>query len=93
MKRLRKNRGETLVETLMALTVAALVLLFLANAIFGAAKLNAAVRDTDVSFHYTGAVRQERPLELEVSDGFTTRTVTAAEYVDPNGYHYYTQEP
>lgn len=93
MKKLRKNRGETLVETLAALLIAVLVLLFLASAIVGAARLNAAIQKTDVSFHYTGAVRQERPLELEVSDSYTTQTVTAAEYVDPNGYHYYTQEP
>lgn len=91
MKKLRKNRGETLVETLAALLIAVLVLLFLASAIVGAARLNAAIRKTDVSFHYTGAQRQSDPLELVVSDNFTTETVTADEYVDPNGYHYYTK--
>ena len=44
-----------------------------------------------MSFHYTGAVLQPDPVELEISDGFTTETVTADEYVDPNGYHYYTK--
>lgn len=91
MKKLRKNRGETLVETLAALLIAVLVLLFLASAIVGAARLNAAIQKTDVSFHYTGAVLQPDPVELEISDGFTTETVTADEYVDPNGYHNYTK--
>lgn len=91
MKKLRMSRGETLIETLAALLIAVLVLLFLASAIVGAARLNAAIQKTDVSFHYTGAVPQPDPVELEISDGFTTETVTADEYVDPNGYHYYTK--
>ena len=91
MKKLRMSRGETLIETLAALLIAVLVLLFLASAIVGAARLNAAIQKTDVSFHYTGAVFQPDPVELEISDGFTTETVTADEYVDPNGYHYYTK--
>lgn len=91
MKKLRMSRGETLIETLAALLIAVLVLLFLASAIVGAARLNAAIQKTDVSFHYTSAVLQPDPVELEISDGFTTETVTADEYVDPNGYHYYTK--
>ena len=91
MKKLRMSRGETLIETLAALLIAVLVLLFLASAIVGAARLNAAIQKTDVSFHYTDAVLQPDPVELEISDGFTTETVTADEYVDPNGYHYYTK--
>lgn len=93
MKKLRKNRGETLTETLAALLIAVLVLLFLANAIASAARLNAAVAKTDVSFHYSEAAEQTQPLELEVTDDFTTETVLATEWVDPNGYHYYTAAP
>ena len=91
MKKLRMSRGETLIETLAALLIAVLVLLFLASAIVGAARLNAAIQKTDVSFQYTGAVLQPAPVEREISDGTTTETVTADEYVDPNGYHYYTK--
>ena len=52
MKKLQNRRGETLIETLTALLIATLVCLFLATAIVTGSRVNAKVRETDVSFQY-----------------------------------------
>ena len=54
MRKLRTQTGETLVETLAAILVVALVFLFLATAIITASRVNAGVRDTDVLGHTGG---------------------------------------
>ena len=52
MKKLKDSRGETLVETMVSILIAVLAFSFLAMAAVTAAKLNARVRDTDLSFRY-----------------------------------------
>ena len=48
----RCSRGETLVETLVSVLIAALAFAFLSTAAVTAARINAAARE-DVSFRYT----------------------------------------
>ena len=50
MNRLKDNRGETLIESLVSLLILTMTFAFLAVASTTAARLNAKVRDTDVSF-------------------------------------------
>ena len=55
MKKLKNQKGETLVETLVSLLIIVLVFVFLTGSAVAAAKINAKIRDTDVSFRYRAA--------------------------------------
>lgn len=95
MKKLRDTSGETLVETLAAMLIVALIFLFLSTAIVTASKVNDRVRKSDVSFHYS---KQEAsgPVNLDVREaqltGTLNFTVTAGGYTE-NGYSYYAMQP
>lgn len=64
MNKLKDKRGETLIESLVSVLIAALAFAFLATAAVSAEKINAKTRNTDISFRYTtvgtaGAGRRE----------------------------------
>ena len=65
MKKLTNNRGETLIESLVALLVVTMTFAFLATAASTAARLNAKVRDTDISFRYDPADSASATLNVE----------------------------
>lgn len=50
INRLKKNKGETIAEALVAVLIMELVFVFLANAVVTSAGINAKARNTDVSF-------------------------------------------
>ena len=65
MNKLKDKRGETLIESLVSVLIAALAFAFLATAAVSAEKINAKTRNTDISFRYTtvgtaGAADDER---------------------------------
>lgn len=86
VQKLRSRRGETLVETLAAILIAALAFSFLATAAVTATRINARTRSTDVTFHYAGTRRDGR---VTLSEGATSVTGSIDLYTD-NGYDYYT---
>lgn len=99
MKKLQNRRGETLIETLTALLIATLVCLFLATAIVTGSRVNAKVRETDVSFRYAedGAAGNDLTLTVTGNGGTpVSETITVQEFTtsrDANGeeqYRYYT---
>ena len=99
MKKLQNQHGETLIETLTALLIATLVCLFLATAIVTGSRVNAKVRETDVSFQYAADGTAGNDLTLTVTGiGGTliSETITVQEFTtssDANNeaqYHYYT---
>ena len=51
MNKLHSSRGETLIESLCAILLVALVMLFLSTAIATAARVNLQIRNTDITFH------------------------------------------
>ena len=53
MNKLKDKRGETLIESLVSVLIAALAFAFLATAAVSAEKINAKTRNTDISFRYT----------------------------------------
>ena len=91
MNKLRNSNGETLIETLCALLVVVLVFLLLTTSVAVASRLNDAVRDTDLSFHYSTAGRQEEALRLRLTrEGDPDQyPLEATEYEDKNGYVFY----
>ena len=84
MKKLQNQKGETLVETLVSLLIIVLVFVFLTGSAVAAAKINAKIRDTDVSFRYNAQLR------LSGRSGQTCST--SVEVYQENGYRYYVSE-
>lgn len=92
MKKRRSKAGETLVETLVSVLIAALAFAFLSTAAVTAARINAAARE-DVSFRYN-AERKETVTVMAEGAGSGTSQKTGSEevtlYTTDNGYQYYT---
>lgn len=94
MKKLCSNRGETLVESLAAILIVALVMVFLSVAIATASKVNAGVRAArgdSVTFSYTDAQQADAPATITVSsaDGFDTFTAEARQFESADSYIFY----
>ncbi len=95
MNRLKDNRGETLIESLVSLLILTMTFAFLAVASTTAARLNAKVRDTDVSFRYAEESTDDARVELQGSvslDGIKSGLQTVTLY-ENNGYLYYDGGP
>ena len=95
MNRLKDNRGETLIESLVSLRILSMTIAFLAGASTTAARLNAKVRDTDVSFRYAAESTDNARIELQGSvslDGIKSGLQTVTLY-ENNGYLYYDGGP
>lgn len=91
-KKLRSQRGDTLVETLAALLIVVLTMAFLATSIVTAARINAGVRETDTSLRYDGSAPVQGTLTITRQGG--TRTGSAVRksvyvYETKGGYRYY----
>ena len=91
-KKLRSQRGDTLVETLAALLIVVLTMAFLATSIV-AARINAGVRETDTSLHYDGsAVPVQGTLTITRQGGTGTGSAVrkgVSVYETEGGYRYY----
>ncbi len=89
MKKLRDRKGETLIETLTALLICTLVLLFLSTAISVAAKINKKIRETDISFNYGTSDADIINVRIIDENKQTVGSAKAYRYTDDIGYHYY----
>lgn len=69
MKKLHCARGETLIESLCAILLVALVMLFLSTAIATAARINLQVRDTDITFRTDEATETKAPIKFFDENG------------------------
>ena len=95
MNRMKDNRGENLIESLVSLLILTMTFAFLAVASTTAARLNAKVRDTDVSFRYAEESTDNARVELQGSvslDGIKSGLQTVTLY-ENNGYLYYDGGP
>ena len=92
-KKLRSQRGDTLVETLAALLIVVLTMAFLATSIVAAARINAGVRETDTSLHYDGnAAPVQGTLTITRQGGTGTGSTVnknVSVYETEGGYRYY----
>ena len=89
MKKLHCTRGETLIESLCAILLVALVMLFLSTAIATAARINLQVRDTDITFRTDGATAKETTIKI-VDENGTEYTGTVRLYTTQDtAYRYF----
>ena len=86
MNKLRDNRGETLIESLVSVLIAVLAFAVLATSVVTAEKINAQTRNTDVMFRYDGATKLDKEIKLQGADKSGTGDVMLYE---SNGYYYY----
>ena len=88
MKKLHCARGETLIESLCAILLVALVMLFLSTAIATAARVNLQIRNADITFHTEEAEHKETTVtvfengtkQTEYSGKATLYTTKTAHY-------------
>lgn len=74
MNKLHSSRGETLIESLCAILLVALVMLFLSTAIATAARVNLQIRNTDITFHTENA--EAEPITVHVLENDTGNELT-----------------
>lgn len=88
MNKLRDNRGETLIESLVSVLIAVLAFAVLATSVVTAEKINAQTRNTDVMFRYDRATKQEQDKKIELQGTGKSGTGDVTLY-ESNGYYYY----
>ncbi len=89
MKKLKKTRGESIAETLVALLIASLGLMILAGAITTAAKINADLKNDEVVFREAQASVPGAVYLSSDGPGHPSATVDVQVYTTGNGYVYY----
>ena len=95
MNRLKDNRGETLIESLVSLLILTMTFAFLAVASTTAARHNANGPETDVKLRYEAESTDNARVELQGSvslDGIKSGLQTVTLY-ENNGYLYYDGGP
>lgn len=72
MKKLKSNRGETLIESLAGILIVTLVFVFLCSAIVSAARSNKQIRSADLDFSYADMVPSGNGTMqvVEVAEGY-----------------------
>ena len=95
MNKLRDNRGETLIESLVSVLIAVLAFAVLATSVVTAEKINAQTRNTDVMFQYatapTNSTNSTNPPKVTLTgEGANGKTGTGDVMLyESNGYYYY----
>lgn len=86
-KKLRSQRGDTLMETLAALLLVVLTMAFLATSLVTAARINAGVRQTNTALKYDNSTERLGTLTITRENNSVTKSVTM--YETTGGYRYY----
>ena len=89
MNKLRDNRGETLVESLVSILIAVLAFGILATSVVTAEKINAKTRNTNVMFHYDETNKTKKDIELK---GAVESGSGKVSLYENNGYYYYSHD-
>ena len=91
-RKLSSGSGETLIETLAAIIVAVLALLFLSTSVVTATHINKTVEKADTSFNYpTEDAAAADSFEVVIKDDTNNEVGRAAvyQYTDGTGYYKY----
>lgn len=98
MNKLRDNRGETLVESLVSILIAVLAFGILATSVVTAEKINAKTRNTDVMFQYATKPTDPTdptnpPTVMLTGEGANGKTGSGpVSLYESNGYYYYSHD-
>lgn len=86
MNKIKSRKGETLIETLSAILIMLLVVLFLTTSIVSAQKMNRKVREADTSFHYSADSQEDGTVTVKIGNSEHSFSV---KYYTDNDYIYY----
>ena len=90
MNKLRDNRGETLIESLVSVLIAVLAFAVLATSVVTAEKINAQTRNTNVMFRYATAPTDPTNPPKVTLNGKSGKSGTGdVTLYESNGYYYY----
>lgn len=92
MNKLRDNRGETLIESLVSVLIAVLAFAVLATSVVTAEKINAKTRQERKEkgmFSYTNAAS---PKKVTLNGNSGKRGTGKVSLYESNGYYYYTYD-
>lgn len=93
MNKLRNNRGETLVESLVSILIAVLAFGILATSVVTAEKINAKTRNTNVMFRYaTEPTDPTNPPTVTLTGKNDKRGSGKVSLYKSNGYYYYSHD-
>lgn len=95
MNKLRNNRGETLIESLVSILIAVLAFGILATSVVTAEKINAKTRNTNVMFRYATAPTDPTnpPTVMLTGKGPNGKTGSGPVLLyENNGYYYYSHD-
>ena len=99
MNKLRDNRGETLIESLVSVLIAVLAFAVLATSVVTAEKINAQTRNTDVMFRYATAPTEPTdpknpPTVMLTGEGASGKKTGSGKVslYESNGYYYYSHD-
>mgnify|MGYP001780463622 CR=1 FL=1 len=93
MNKLRNNRGETLVESLVSILIAVLAFGILATSVVTAEKINAKTRNTNVMFQYaTEPTEPTNPPTVMLTGKNDKRGSGPVSLYENNGYYYYSYD-
>ena len=99
MNKLRNNRGETLVESLVSILIAVLAFGILATSVVTAEKINAKTRNTDVMFQYATKPTDPTdptnpPTVMLTGEGASDKKTGSGKVslYENNGYYYYSHD-
>ena len=90
-RKLNSQKGETLVETLVAILIIAVGFIMLSGAIVAAARVNASVKNTEVVFNMAGQSSDETEASIVHGSGAggQSTSVTVTKHKTENEYVYY----
>lgn len=88
MHKLKNECGETLIESLASILIAAITFALLATVIVTAGRLNARARNADISFTYADSAAQETQ-EVRLQGETGKRSSGSVALYESNGYYYY----
>ena len=93
MSKLRDNRGETLIESLVSVLIAVLAFAVLATSVVTAEKINAQTRNTDVMLRYatepTYPTNPTNPPTVTLNGKNGKNGTGMVSFYESNGYYYY----
>ena len=95
MNKLRNNRGETLVESLVSILIAVLAFGILATSVVTAEKINAKTREErkdNGMFSYTNAAPQPPDKKVTLNGNSGKRGTGKVSLYESNGYYYYSHD-
>lgn len=90
-KKLKTNRGESMVETLISIMVLTFVFVMLSNTLVAVSKGNSAVLPEDTAFHYNGEKLTSEKVKITIN-GVTSEVSGYSVYKTDNDYYYYMNE-